>query len=268
MSLTISTPCTEKWRLHELDSIIDSIEAKISDAVTENNVIEAQDYINIILHLAGKSILSIREVMNLSAMGYPDGALSLARNLYEQLVVTIFLEQKKDDPDFGQIIEDYFIDYSIQQYKCLIYESNKCKGNTVETYKLKQELKQIKEKAHNKTEFPMWWTGHDNLNNVVEAIIKKNDVLKQCMHNLHLIYKRACLSLHSSCLGNSIRVGIDLPFNVIDTSPRIEGHGYVLYFATKSLILILGVACGLLNIEFGDYERKLDELISFYNTAE
>ena len=82
------------------------------------------------------------------------------------------------------------------------------------------------------------------------------------------MYKRACLSLHSSCLGNSIRVGIDLPFNVIDTSPRIEGHGYVLYFATKSLILILGVACGLLNIEFGDYERKLDELISFYNTAE
>lgn len=101
MALCIQTPCSLQWRLDELDKIIDSMENEIEAAITQQQIQTGHDYTNIILRTAGKSIVSMKEIIHLSAFGYPDGALSLARNIYEHVIILAFFENHKSDNDFG-----------------------------------------------------------------------------------------------------------------------------------------------------------------------
>ena len=101
VALCIQTPCSLQWRLDELDKIIDSMENEIEAAITQQQIQTGHDYTNIILRTAGKSIVSMREIIHLSAFGYPDGALSLARNIYEHVIILAFFENHKSDNDFG-----------------------------------------------------------------------------------------------------------------------------------------------------------------------
>ena len=61
----------------------------------------------------------MREIIHLSAFGYPDGALSLARNIYEHVIILAFFENHKSDNDFGNYVDDYYVDYDIQRNKAL-----------------------------------------------------------------------------------------------------------------------------------------------------
>ena len=122
MSLNIKTICTEQWRLHELDLLIDEIHSKISDAVSELKIHPEKNYTNIVLHTAGKTISTMREILCLSASGYPDGALSIARNLYEQLIILYFFENHQEDEDFNHYVSDYHLDYELKRIKAWIYE--------------------------------------------------------------------------------------------------------------------------------------------------
>ena len=95
MALCIQTSCSLQWRLDELEKIIDSMENEIEATITQQQIQTDHDYTNIILRTAGKSIVSMREIIHLSAFGYPDGALSLARNIYEHVIILAFFENHK-----------------------------------------------------------------------------------------------------------------------------------------------------------------------------
>lgn len=63
-------------------------------------------------------MVTAREILTLCAHGYPDGALSLGRNLYEQMIVISFFEMHKDDVDFQEYVDDFFLNYEVQRNKC------------------------------------------------------------------------------------------------------------------------------------------------------
>lgn len=109
MALYIQTPCSLQWRLDELEAIIDSMENEIEAAITQQQIQTGHDYTNIILRTAGKSIVSMREIIRLSAFGYPDGALSLARNIYEHVIILAFFENHKYDKNFSDYVDDYYM---------------------------------------------------------------------------------------------------------------------------------------------------------------
>ena len=90
MALYIQTRYSLQWRLEELEKIIDSMEDEIEEAITHQNLQTDHNYTNIVLRTAGKSIVGMREIIRLSAFGYPDGALSLARNIYEHYSISFF----------------------------------------------------------------------------------------------------------------------------------------------------------------------------------
>ena len=118
MSLSVKNICTEQWRLYDLDAVIDEMETKIADTVTKNKTKVARDYTNIVLRTAGRSILGMREILCLSASGYPDGALALARNLYENVMILAFFENNQQNAEFESFVDDYHKDYD-----CLLYTS-------------------------------------------------------------------------------------------------------------------------------------------------
>lgn len=266
MSLTIKTICTEKWRLHDLTTILDAIEDEVAGAISEKQIRTANDYMNIVLRIAGKSFVGIREITYLSACGYPDGALSLARNLYEHVIILAFFENHQMDDDFINYVEDYHTDYDIQRIKAWIYDCKYCSQNPVELQKLNDELNQIKKDTHREVKRDYWWSGNHTFNDLVTSAINSvADIrVKHFLHMLHLAYKRACVSIHSSCIGNTLRLGAELDFAGIDTSPTSNGHALPLWLSTVSFMYIMGVTYNKLELPYDFNYRKLDELAKFF----
>lgn len=189
--------------------IIDSIESYIADAVRVQHIKTGNDYLNILLFAFGKSIMTMREIICLSTFGFPDGALSLARNIYEEFIVVSFFEKHRQDSDFQNYVDDYHLDYNIQRNKALKYEAAHFDNSTV----LKEiENETTKTASHRKiTKQDFWWTGKGSFANVVEDIqnSETNPTVKTFLARLHFAYKRACASIHASCLGNALRLGVD-----------------------------------------------------------
>lgn len=259
-----------KWRLEELDAIIDEFDAAIEAAIKKIGPKEAHDYLNVILGASGKSIVTFREIVILSAFGYPDGALSLARNLYEQFILLSFFESKQEDHDFQTYIEDYFLHDEIQRLRALKFEARACRDNTDDVTRIDNELLVIGKKAHHEVKAnDYWWSGFQSFAAIYDYVCNKNlseTGLKRWIGVLHFLYKRACISLHASALGNTIRLGDSKDSNVIDTSPRLEGMNIPLQLATVSFIFIVGITCRELNIDFNLFQDRLNELAIFYQS--
>ena len=76
-----------KFRINELEECIDLIEDEISNKINQGNYKTEESYMNLVLNCTGKSLLTLRELILLCKNGFPDGALGLARNLFEQFVI-------------------------------------------------------------------------------------------------------------------------------------------------------------------------------------
>lgn len=266
---TVSVP---KWRLEDLDTIIDEFDIAIENATQMMGAKEAHDYLNLILRTAGKSIVTFREIVILSAFGYPDGALSLARNLYEQFILLSFFESKQEDHDFQTYIEDYFLHDEIQRLRALKFEASACRDNTADVRRIEDELLAVGKKAHHEVKAnDYWWSGFQSFAAIYNYVRKENlsePGLKRWIGVLHFLYKRACISLHASALGNTIRLGDSKDSNVINTSPRLEGMNIPLQLATVSFIVIVGITCRELNINFDLFKGRLNKLSNFYQYYE
>ena len=270
MTLLFQSPHTDMWRLHELDKILDSIEDDIEGAVDRKQVQTEHDFQNLVLRATGKSIVDMKEILTLVACGYPDGALSLSRNLFEQLVILLFFRSKDEGPDFNNYVDDFFIDYDIQRVKALIYECKNCAStNAEELSSLQEELAKAKAKRHSNKSGMYWWSGHSTFADLTENVIKSQPQNAQhLLRVLHLHYKRACMALHASSIGNALRLGTDPNFAGIDTAQTEKGHGLPLWFATTSINFIFGVAFSTLEKDYTMHEDALFSLIAFYREKE
>lgn len=269
MPLNYGTENIKRWKLDELTSIVDEFENQVFEKLHILQLKTAEDYMNILLRTAGKSIITMREIICLSSMGYPDGALSLSRNLYEQFILIGFFENHRDSSSFQDYIDDFFVDYDIQRYNALLYEVKGIGSNSELQSKLENERNWSKRKAHHKVNGDYWWTGKRKFKDLVLELqhSQSDEGMRRFLVRLHLMYKRACTSLHASCMGNTIRLGIKPEFAGIDTSPLVDGHSLPLYLATSSFVLISGAVCNELQIKHEDLTKRLNELLIFFMDA-
>lgn len=260
--------CVNKWRLDELTKIIDSFENNLADYVNENHFKTANDYSNILLFTAGKSILTFREIITLCLNGYSDGALSLTRNLYEQFIILMYFEINENSSDFKSIVEKYFLDYDICRLKALKYEAEYCFGNEKMKDKIENQIKQIKQTVNDKCSQDYWWAGKGGFRDVVDTVmnsLEKNKAgASKTIAKLHLLYKRACVSVHASSMGNSLRLGIDNSLPIIDTSENLNGQSIPLYFATTTFRYICCEVCNKFKIAYNEYDDALITLEKYY----
>ena len=106
------------YKLNVLEDILEKCEEDISKEITKLQVKESDDNINFLLYTLGKSFVSIREVIILCWAGFPDGALSIARNIYEQLIITNYIEDNTKRTSSEHILKRYNEDYFYQRAKC------------------------------------------------------------------------------------------------------------------------------------------------------
>ena len=268
MALDIKNICTEQWRLYDLDTLISTAEDDIADAIAKNQIQTGEDYTNIVLRTAGKVVVTMREILQLSAHGYPDGALALARNIYENMIVIAFFETQKHSNSnrFAECIENYYADYDIRRIKALLYESKYCTQDVNETQKLTDELEEIKQRVSNKGNGDYWWAGCRSFSDLANTMIQSVDDRRgqHFLHMLHFTYKRACVAIHASCIGNTLRLGTEPDFVGIDTSPTQNGHALPLWFSTASFTYVLGLTYSILNLKFEEMDKRLNDLAEFF----
>jgi hypothetical protein len=123
--LSFSLEIIQRWRLQELNDVLSKFEDDIRSSITHNNIMYANDYKNILLRTAGKTIVTTREILVLCSSGYPDGAMILARNLYEQYILLCFFQLQMhhaNQDEFRKIIEDYYLSSRLKDLEGRKYE--------------------------------------------------------------------------------------------------------------------------------------------------
>lgn len=83
----------KKWKLNELVQVIDEFNSAICDKVNESKLKFFHDYKSLLFFMAGKSVVTMKEILCLVQCGYPEGALSFEidrtdwkRRLYDLLI--------------------------------------------------------------------------------------------------------------------------------------------------------------------------------------
>lgn len=254
------------WRLDELNGLINSFDEAIGNMVVERQIVEALDYSNILLSIAGKAIVTSREIICLTSYGFADGAMSLARTLYEHFIIVDFLYYHQGDNDFNDIIEDYYLDYHKSFNKCYRY-SAVALGYDEHKSEIDESSKKNRTEAHHNYENgDYWWTGHRTFNDVVDDVQNRlsDEKLKNLYIRCHMLYKQACFSVHSNSFGNTWRLKDGSDYHGIDTCPSIEGQGLPLELAALSLLNITCRICKHFDIDYTAFQNGFNSLAFYY----
>ena len=198
MSFGYVTPAITKWKLDVFIDVIDRFEDEIADKVHHDFCI-GNDYKTILLHIVGKSFLITREVLTLCAHGYSDGALSLGRNLYEQMIIVEFFEMYKNDKIFVKYVDDFILSYEVQRNKYLRDSAKYLRE--IDTSEYDNSLDILKKRTDRKTKGDYWWAGCEHFSDLVSIVMngEKNDQIHRFLGIQYARYKRACVSLHAYC---------------------------------------------------------------------
>lgn len=267
MSFEYTTPAITKWRLDDFMGIVDEFEDVLADMVHHKFVVN-NDYQTILLHIAGKTLVTIREILTLCAHGYSDGALSLGRNLYEQMMIASFFNIHKNDADFQSYVDDFFLSYEAQRNKFLSAIGKYADDDSED--ELKKEMEALKKRTKRKIQGDYWWAGCSSFANLIERVMQEEtDLSMRKFLGVHYIrYKRACISLHAGCMGNALRIGNEANMALINTAPSVYGQSTPLDYAAVSMTAIVGFLCDAFEIDFTKYRKILNELIIFYQDME
>lgn len=260
--MTENTDHITKYQLGKLSSLLDTFEILLDDKVT-GKMKSNEDYPNILLKAAGKASLALRAIIHLCASGFPDAALMLSRQIYEQSIILCFFEEIKRQADFEKCVEDYYNDYYFQMAKYNKWQAETITKNPNEIEKWNNQIESIRQKAHHKIEGDYWWTGHYSFTKVVYYLMNSaSEKLAAHMAILHLLYMRACKDVHAGALGNSLRLGSDPEMCGVDNTAKTTGHGLPLFFAVSAFNLIVFIVFNNFIIDnrklVDDFERLID----------
>ena len=254
----------QKYRLNDIENVLFECENVIASAVEEQDIKEERKWITFLLYTFSKSITSAREIIVLCINGFPDGALSISRNIYEQLIVSLYLNIQRCNEEtdkFNDILDRYFSDEEVQRLKSL---KDIAKYRAEEVSEYDEKLDEIKDKFQLTTKFrDYWWTNNIiSFRDLFEYVEKHMENIRSILIMLHAEYKRACISLHSSMLGNRLRLGSE--YQGIDNGPWDNGFESSLFVASASMIQIIGMLFEELRINNDEYLSKLNGLAVYY----
>ena len=102
------------WKIDELEQIVSSLENAFGEALSTQKT--ARDYANIQIRAYAHAIIVMKEILCLIKSGFPDGALALARRLYEQNVMLSFFEKRKTQAGFDDLVQRYYDSHTILAY--------------------------------------------------------------------------------------------------------------------------------------------------------
>lgn len=232
---------------------IDFCREKISSSpITENHTFECA-----MIFMYSRLLLTMCEIKTLLTNGYPEGAMSLWRNTYENIVITNYLFKNKCDKD---LIERFFdsanVSVWIEDKKTLEWYSKNCPDNSEIQQKLiyvKDELRKYAVKYPeycdvSKLKFSDYWWVRKGCN--FTDLSYETDFPKNYVYNI------ASSKLHSSLFSSIIY--LDNTEEGILIGETEKGIETPLHFSALNLT----VATTMINDVFPDLElsKVIDKL--------
>lgn len=248
------------WKIDDLERILSALENSFGESLSKQKL--ATDYTNVQIRAFSHAIIVMKEILCLIKSGFPDGALALARRMYEQIVMLSFFENRKDTKDFDALIQRYFDSHTILAYTDQKIAADFFK-NTARSKELRKLLK--KEKSKYPTLIPKnsyvpdyWWTGEEKVNSFGAMQKEYGDSFGK------ILYKRACLSTHVSAMGNYALLGRPGLGNKIHTGITFSGHQIPLILSVSSFGDIASIVFSNLQIHMPDEHNELLDLVKYY----
>lgn len=249
----------DKWKLAYYCEIVKKCEDIIANEAIKWKT--ANDYNYYLFSTYAKAILVVKESLCLLQNGYPDGALSRAREVYEQMVIVMYIDNNYSD----ELIERYFADYYLKVYKNRKFLYEKLKDIDIlfkEKYqKLEDECMQkindLKQQYGVNTN-DYWWVLDKSVNSFMNLQDKIGAEL------LIILYKRACISTHAGALSDIALLGRDNKGgSLLRTDQTWEGFEAPILLLMVSFDVLTHVIFKHFNLELPD-EYGLKEKYSLY----
>ena len=230
--MNIAQTITERYLLNELNSLLVDIETQIITCIKDEGYLEKLDDIALLVPSLTNSLSFLRQIIILCKSGFPDGALILARNIYEQRIICSFIEGEEDQAKHNELLEKYFQDYELimLKYRNDLAKRFKNEGEIIETNNLIQAHNEKYGSSFNQ----YWWSGKKNFKELSDEVIKREGSHPGLNNNMHMEYKMACITAHPSSFGNFMNIGSDCIG--VDMRARTTGHEQALFLAVSSLL--------------------------------
>lgn len=240
----------KKWRLDVWMKQISNVEDCISDIAGHKKV--ANDIDNILLRNYARIVICLKEILTLLDHGFPDGALSIARTVYEISILSAFLYKKYKEGDAQELIERYFVDQDVKAYKNLklLHEGISKQPDASEHWKKKAQELEVKlqtiKKKYGSVDGEYWWAS-------VSFDGKKPSFARIDQHinddfMLRMLYKRACIAIHASAMGSFALLG------------RENENGNIIYTTQTDKGFEIPLLLGMIS-----YERFVDILCDYWD---
>lgn len=226
----------EKWNINEWWKRIENIEDVIAEIAEQHQT--SRDINELLLFNYGRVVLCLKEILTLLINGYPDGALAIARTVYEICTITKYIYKKYEEDNNTELIERYFDDGNIKAIKPLLKLNRGLSKIRPDLIRLKDRVKELKRELNNmkikygEIETQYWWARKEFKRPVT---FKKIDESVDYDFFMRVLYERACIGIHASSIGSFALLGRENELgNIIYTTPTDDGF---------EIPLLLGMVC-------------------------
>lgn len=254
---------SDRWNFKEINEIIDTAEKRFNEIVAP---IKDNSYLCLLNESFAKSVLYMREILVLLYNGFPDGAMTLGKDIYETMIILSFFEKNKEDEN---LLDRYFDNLNIKligdSVQLLNFLNSGADDETVKAgindmlSQKKRNYKAFKDK-HNETVGDKgfksyWWIG---------------DILPEPSHSFNGLHKDSewynTIFRHiyniASHQGHSSLVSADNESPVaMQTLPTTEGFNLPVCFTLTAFCNIFRIVFFNYDIEYKDLDKKCEEII-------
>lgn len=249
-----------RYLLRDLYKLISDIEESVLSAVRRGKALGKQDDIDLLVPALTTSISLTRQIIQLCENGFPDGALILSRNIYEQRIICSFIEERENVSERQELLKKYFQDAELTRLKYL-NEQAKRFNITADIDETDRLIREHQEKYGSSFK-QYWWSGKNSFKELSDVITNREDSHRGLFNNMHMEYKMACIATHPSAFGNRMNIGSDVVG--VDLRVRDTGHEYALFLATSSLIALVGHTYYYLELDDTYVLNELNRLGEYY----
>lgn len=262
----------EKWNINEWWERIENVEDVIADRAVQHQT--SRDINELLFFNYGRVVLCLKEILTLLINGYPDGALAIARTVYEICTLTKFIYKKYEGDNNTDLIERYFADGNIKATKPLLKLNSGLSKIRPDIINLKDRVKELKKSLKNmrrrygEIDTQYWWAREEFEECVT---FKKIDDSVNDDFFMRVLYERACIGIHASSIGSYALLGRQNESgNIIYTTPTDDGFEVPLLLSMVCHDQIVHILCkhwGLNEEELlpdvsQQYEKYLGKLFS------
>lgn len=236
-------------RLNYYGNAIDTVRQLLS----KQRVIEERTYKYAQTRIFARMTLSMCEILVLASNGYPNGAFSLSRQVYEGLVIMDYLRDHSSDEN---LIERFFDSSSISSLRLL----RQAKADGQQSTQIEDQ--QLEDYAKRNSSFcdkygrfkDYWWAGKDF------SFIKLSN---QTRFKSNYMYKYACEITHMSFLNSFLHLGNNENDILIGQSEK--GYDTPLWFAMICFADAMDIFSQVIDEDWSEVIEKAGKCIAYFS---